>query len=111
MSARGITRRGLLGAALAGGAAFSLPRLFERAAVATGADLPLNFICIYHPHGISAEFWAMKSGDTESAFNIAYDKCSLQPFDDAATYGKSFKDKILVVEGIDHLSSANGHDS
>ena len=111
MSARGITRRGLLGAALAGGAAFSLPRLLERAAVATAVDQPLNFICIYHPHGISAEFWAMKAGDTETAFNIAYDKCSLQPFDDAATYGKSFKDKILLIEGMDHLSNANGHDS
>ncbi|MET0594725.1 MAG: DUF1552 domain-containing protein, partial [Polyangiaceae bacterium] len=33
------------------------------------------------------------------------------PFDDAATYGKSFKDKILVIEGIDQLSNANGHDS
>jgi hypothetical protein len=111
MSARGITRRGLLGAALAGGAAFTLPRLLERAAVATSADLPLNFICLYHPHGISAEFWAMKAGDTETAFDIAYDKCSLQPFDDAVTYGKSFKDKILLIEGLDHLSNANGHDS
>jgi hypothetical protein len=111
MSARGITRRGLLGAAAAGAAAFSLPRLFEHAAVATPADQPLNFICLYHPHGISAEYWAMKAGDTETSFDIAYDKCSLQPFDDAATYGKSFKDKILVIEGIDHLSNANGHDS
>jgi hypothetical protein len=111
MNARGISRRGLLGAAAAGAAAFTLPRLFERAAVATPADLPLNFICIYHPHGIAAEYWAMQAGDTESAFNIAYDKCSLQPFDDAATYGKSFKDKILLIEGIDHLSNANGHDS
>ena len=111
MSARGITRRGLLGATAAGAAAFSLPRIFERAAVANGQDRPLNFICLYHPHGISAEFWAMRGSDTETAFDIAYDKCSLQPFVDAATYGKSFKDKILVVEGVDHLSSVNGHDS
>ena len=83
----------------------------ERAAVATAADPPLNFICLYHPHGISAEFWAMRAADTETSFDIAYDKCSLQPFDDAATYGKSFKDKILVIEGLDHLSNANGHDS
>jgi Protein of unknown function (DUF1552) len=111
MSARGITRRGLLGAAAAGAAAFSLPRLLERAAIATAADQPLNFICLYHPHGISAEFWAMRAGDTETSFDIAYDKCSLQPFDDAATYGKSFKNKILAIEGIDHLSNANGHNS
>jgi hypothetical protein len=111
MSTRGITRRGLLGAAAAGAVGFSLPRLFERAAIATPANMPLNFICIYHPHGISAEFWAMKAADTETSFDIAYDKCSLQPFDDPATYGKSFKDKILLIEGIDHLSNANGHDS
>jgi hypothetical protein len=100
-----------MGAAAAGAAALSLPRLFERAAIATAADQPLNFICLYHPHGISAEYWAMRASDSETSFDIAYDKCSLQPFDDAATYGKSYKDKILVVEGIDHLSNANGHDS
>jgi Protein of unknown function (DUF1552) len=76
-----------------------------------GETLPLRFVGIYHPHGVSAELWAMKAGDTETAFDIGYANCSLQPFDDAATYGKSFKDKILVIEGIDHLSNANGHDS
>ena len=35
----------------------------------------------------------------------------LQPFDDAATYGKSFKSKILPIEGIDLMSNANGHDT
>jgi hypothetical protein len=53
----------------------------------------------------------MKASDTETTFDIGYTNCSLQPFDDAATYGKSFKDKILVLEGVDHLSNANGHDS
>ena len=57
----------------------------------------------------------MQSGDTETNFNITYTKsggqCSLQPFDDAATYGKSFKTKILPIEGIDLLSNANGHDT
>ena len=35
----------------------------------------------------------------------------LQPFDDAATYGQSFKSKILPIEGIDLMSNANGHDT
>jgi len=74
-------------------------------------DQPLKFIGIYHPHGIAAEHWAMRSSDTETAFDIAYENCSLAPFDDAATYGKSFKDKIIVIEGIELLSSANGHDT
>ena len=57
----------------------------------------------------------MQPGDTETNFNITYTKsggqCSLQPFDDATTYGKSFKSKILPIEGIDLLSNANGHDT
>ena len=106
------TRRAFLRAMGAGMAALPFSRLLENSvAQAAGETLPLKFITIYHPHGLSAEYWAMKSSDTETAFDLGYKDCSLQPFDDAATYGKSFKDKILVLEGIDHLSNANGHDS
>jgi uncharacterized protein DUF1552 len=109
---RSSTRRAFLRAMGAGFAALPFARLLENSvAQAAGEMLPLKFITIYHPHGLSAEYWAMKSGDTETAFDITYKDCSLQPFDDAATYGKSFKDKLMVIEGIDHLSSANGHDS
>lgn len=80
--------------------------------VAQAADeLPLKFLGVYHPHGVAAEYWAMREQDSESDFDISYENCSLSPFDDAATYGKSFKDKILIIEGIDLLSSANGHDT
>jgi len=106
------TRRAFLRAMGAGVAALPFSRLLENSvAQAAGETLPLKFITIYHPHGLSAEFWAMKTADTETNFDLSYANCSLQPFDDAATYGKSFKDKLLVLEGIDHLSSANGHDS
>ncbi len=106
------TRRNFLRAMGAGMAALPFSRLLENSvAQAAGEALPLKFITIYHPHGLSAEYWAMKSTDTESSFDITYQDCSLQPFDDAATYGKSFKDKLIVLEGIDHLSNANGHDS
>lgn len=109
---RSATRRSFLRAMGAGFALLPFARLLEDSvAQAAGETLPLKFITIYHPHGISAEYWAMKAGDSETSFDIAYQDCSLQPFDDAATYGKSFKDKILVIEGIDHLSNANGHDS
>jgi hypothetical protein len=106
------TRRNFLRAMGAGMAALPFSRLLQNSvAQAAGEALPLKFITIYHPHGLSAEFWAMKPSDTESNFDISYENCSLQPFDDAKTYGKSFKNKLLVIEGIDHLSSANGHDS
>jgi hypothetical protein len=106
------TRRAFLRAMGAGMAALPFSRLLENSvAQAAGETLPLKFITIYHPHGISAEFWAMKAADTETAFDIGYANCSLKPFDDAATYGKSFKSQLITIEGIDHLSNANGHDS
>ncbi|HEY4102838.1 MAG TPA: DUF1552 domain-containing protein [Polyangiaceae bacterium] len=112
MSRLSPTRRAFLRAMGAGMAALPFSRLLENSvAQAAGETLPLKFITIYHPHGISAEFWAMKGADTETAFDIGYANCSLKPFDDAATYGKSFKNQILTIEGIDHLSNANGHDS
>jgi len=105
-------RRSFIRAVGAGFASLPFFKLLEDSfAKGAGETLPLRFIGIYHPHGIAAELWAMKSTDTETSFDIGYANCSLQPFDDAATYGKSYKDKILVIEGIDHLSNANGHDS
>ncbi len=104
------TRRSFLRAMGAGFAALPFARLLENSvAQAAGETLPLKFVGMYHPHGVSAEFWAMKSADTETAFDLTYENCSLKPFDDAATYGKSFKDRLLVLEGIDLLSNANGH--
>jgi hypothetical protein len=104
------TRRSFLRAMGAGFAALPFARLLENSvAQAAGETLPLKFVGMYHPHGVSAEYWAMKTADTEAAFDIGYENCSLKPFDDAATYGKSFKDKLLAIEGIDLMSSANGH--
>ncbi|AUX40612.1 uncharacterized protein SOCE26_020130 [Sorangium cellulosum] len=106
------TRRSFLRAVGAGLATLPFVNMLgDSVAKAGGEELPLRFVGIYHPHGIAAEYWAMREGDTETSFDIAYPSCSLQPFDDPATYGKSFKDKILVVEGLDLLSNANGHDT
>lgn len=95
-----------------GGAAIASPfvRLLEPSVVqAAGGTLPLNLIVIYHPHGIAAEYWAMQSTDTETSFNLTYPYCSLQPLDDATTYGKSYKNKIIVIDHLSNLSNANGH--
>jgi len=97
------------------GAGFaSLPfyRLLEdHVAKAYGETLPLRFVGIYHPHGIAAEHFVMRGTDTTTDFDLKFTNSCLQPFDDAAKYGKSFKSKIIAIEGVDHLSSANGHDS
>jgi hypothetical protein len=129
------TRRSFLRAVGAGAAALPFYRLLEdHFAKAYGATLPLRFIGVYHPHGIAAEYFAMQySGEpfpsgplsttpdtvttasngvaTSTNFSITYPNCSLQPFDDATTYGKSYKSKVCIIEGIDHLSNANGHNS
>jgi hypothetical protein len=97
-----------------GGTAASLPfigMLADSVAQAAGETLPLRFIGVYHPHGVAAEFWAMREGESESNFDLSYQDCSLSPLDNAAQYGKSFKDKILIIEGLELASSANGHET
>jgi Protein of unknown function (DUF1552) len=105
-------RRAFLRAVGAGLATLPFLRLVEDAyAQSMGEALPQRFIGVYHPHGIAAELFTMRPGDTETKFDIAHPDSPLQPFDDPATYGRSFKDKILVIEGLDLLSSTNGHES
>jgi hypothetical protein len=76
-----------------------------------GEALPQRFIGVYHPHGIAAELFARRPGETDTRFDVTHPDCPLAPFDDAATYGRSFKDRIVVIEGLDLLSSTNGHES
>ena len=90
-------------------------------AEAAGDTPALRFVTLYHPHGVAAELWGMQSADTQTAlsggavestsFSLTFSGSSLQPFDDAATYGKSWKSKVLILEGLDLLSNANGHDT
>ena len=71
MSRLSPTRRAFLRAMGGGVAALPFSRLLENSvAQAAGETLPLKFITIYHPHGICAEFWAMKPSDTETVFDI-----------------------------------------
>jgi hypothetical protein len=122
---RSPARRSFLRAVGVGATALPFYKLLEDSfARAAGDPLPLKLMTISAPHGIAAEYWAMRTPtspdipveglsqrgtDTETSFDIRYPNCSLQPFDDAATYGKSFKDRILVIEGLD--LAADGHDA
>jgi len=70
---------------------------------------PLRFVAVYTPHGRAHELWQPRKG-----FDIAYSDAILRPFDDPATHGKTFKDRILVLDGVD-LSAGiavgtTGHD-
>jgi hypothetical protein len=76
-------RRSFLQAIGAGCAALPFSgMLSDSVAQDAGEALPLKFIGAYHPHGVSAEYWAMKAGDSEAAFDIGYENCSLKPFDE-----------------------------
>jgi hypothetical protein len=98
-------RRTFLRTVGAGFASLPFFRLIENSyAQSSGDTLPLKFIGIYHPHGVSAEYWAQRGTDTETQFDLGYENCSLSPL-------APYRDKLLVIEGIDLMSSANGHDT
>ena len=119
------SRRSFLRAVGVGATALPFYKLLEDSfAQAAGDPLSLKLVTISHPHGMAAEYWEMRTPaqpdipldgrslrgtDSETSFDIKYPNCSLQPFDDPATYGKSFKDRTLTVEGLDN--AADGHDA
>jgi len=105
-------RRAFLRAVGAGFATMPFFRVVEDAyAQSMGQALPQRFIGVYHPHGIAAELFTRRPSDTDTSFDVGFPDSPLQPFDDPAAYGRSFKDKIVVIEGLDLLSSTNGHES
>jgi hypothetical protein len=70
---------------------------------------PRRYVAVYTPHGRAHELWQPR-GD----FEIAFEGSTLAPFDDAITYGRSFREQLLVLDGID-LSAGievgtTGHD-
>src|SRR6266404_2606683 len=99
-----------------GSAATALPfyRLLESSAVyAAPGDQPQRFVGLYAPHGISEPFYNRQAGETDASFGLGFPTSTLQPFDDAAGIGKSLKDKVTILQGIDLSAgiekSVNGH--
>jgi hypothetical protein len=73
------------------------------------AGRPLRYVGVFTPHGRAHELW-----QPGADFDLAYPGSSLRPFDDAAGYGRSFRERLLVLDGID-LSAGievgtTGHD-
>lgn len=96
-----------------GGVCVAMPfaRLLERSALGDPpAGAPLRFVGVRHGHGRPVEFWRPTAG-----FGISGTNQSLQPLDDATTYGTSFKNNLIVLDGINNLvaveSSSGGHAS
>jgi hypothetical protein len=70
---------------------------------------PLRFVGVYTPHGRAHELWAPGQD-----FDLSYDHAVLAPFDDPSRFGKSYRSKLLVLDGVD-LSAGiavgtTGHD-
>jgi hypothetical protein len=101
-----VTRRSVL-KALGAFAALPVGELLNRSiAYAAGTPLPLNFIGVFHPHGVSTQCYNMRDGETETSFNLSFPDSSLTPFE-------PFKSNVIVFEGVDlavaMASGASGH--
>lgn len=84
-------------------------RSLADAAPAPDAVAPRRFIGVYTPHGRAHELWQPRAG-----FDIAYEGSVLAPLDDAARFGQSFRERLLVLDGIDLAAGievgTTGHD-
>jgi hypothetical protein len=73
------------------------------------SNRPLRLVAVYTPHGRAHELWQPRDG-----FDLRYPDAILRPFDDAETLGKSFRDRLIVLDGIDLsagiLVGTSGHD-
>lgn len=69
-----------------------------------------RFVAVYMPHGRAAELFLPAPG-----FKFDYEDAILAPFDEPARHGRSFRDDLLVIDGIDlaagFLTGNVGHDA
>jgi len=95
-------RRSFLRALGAGAITLPFYRLLESSAVhAQSAATPMRYVSVLHVNAAASPLFLRREGETETDFDIAYQSCVLRCFDDAATYGVSFKDKMIAIEGMD----------
>jgi Protein of unknown function (DUF1552) len=70
---------------------------------------PLRLVAVYTPHGRAHELWQPRDG-----FDLRFPDAILRPFDDAGGHGKSFRDRLIVLDGIDLsagiAAGTSGHD-
>jgi hypothetical protein len=101
-----ISRRTLM-KALGAFAGLPIGRMLQSSiAHAAGSPLPLKFIGIFHPHGLSTQCYNLRDGEAETSFNLSFTDSSLTPFE-------PFKSNLIIFEGVDlavgAASSTTGH--
>ena len=77
-----------------GSAALALPcfRLLERSA-AGATDYPLRLLTLFTPHGTWLPYWRPRGGEND--FSLVYPSSMLAALE-------PFKQKLLIVDGLDH---------
>ncbi|MEO1266564.1 MAG: DUF1552 domain-containing protein [Myxococcota bacterium] len=102
-----LTRRSFLRALGAGAASLPFIGMLERSVFGNEPGrVAKRFIGVYHPHGASSPLYLNPEGD----YSLTFPNCVLSPFDDPATYGRSFKDVLVPIEGLDVIAQG-GHDA
>lgn len=97
------TRRSFLKAVGAAAAALPFYSMLENHVVrAQTGMLPQKFVGVGTFHACSQQFYARRAGETDTTYDIGYADCGLRPFDDAASYGSSFKNDLVIFEGFDY---------
>ncbi|MGC4086785.1 MAG: DUF1552 domain-containing protein [Polyangiaceae bacterium] len=111
------SRRSFLRAIGLGALSYPFLRSLEISAVeAATTPAPQRLICFYFPHGVASPLFRRQASDSEASFALDFIEprsgapCVLRAFDDAARYGRSFKNDLVVLDGLDFVSGAVGHD-
>lgn len=71
---------------------------------------PLHFFGVYTPHGCAYEYFP-----PEGNFDFSYEHAVLAPFEDESRFGRKYKEKLIVLDGVDLsaglLTGTVGHDA
>ncbi|MCL2450122.1 MAG: DUF1552 domain-containing protein, partial [Polyangiaceae bacterium] len=107
-----MNRRRFLAAALGSAGLFVDARARGETPARSSNRPPLRFVGVYTPHGRAHELWRPKGG-----FDLRFEDSILRPFDDPdnpIARGKSYRDRLLVLDGIDLTAGirvgTSGHD-
>lgn len=99
----GFPRRGLLSVLGAGAGVLLLPGSPRPARAESALAALSRFVAVYMPHGVARELWRPRAD-----FVIDYPEASLAPFDEPAVYGRSLREQLLVIEGLDLTTGIQG---
>ncbi len=90
------SRRNFLRGALAGGAALTLPFASSLTARGAAAEFPKRFVVFFTANGTIHENWVPSGSETDFQLSKI-----LSPLE-------AFKDKLLILDGVDMVSSNSG---